>query len=95
MPDLPEMGGRTAGPNLPSTRAGGQDDGSYTNSLKISYDMISYDMMSYDMISYDMISYDMISYDISYDMIAAAAPRLKEIQTMENRTFFRNFDFEK
>ena len=29
------MGGRTAGPNLPSTRAGGQDDGSYTNSLKL------------------------------------------------------------
>ena len=28
------MGGRIAGPNLPSTRAGGQDDGSYTNSLK-------------------------------------------------------------
>ena len=28
-------GGRTAGPNLPSTRAGGQDDGSYTNSLKL------------------------------------------------------------
>ena len=34
-------GGRTAGPNLPSTRAGGQDDGSYTNSLK-SYDVIKY-----------------------------------------------------
>ena len=29
-------GGRTAGPNLPSTRAGGQDGGSYTNSLKLS-----------------------------------------------------------
>ena len=25
----------TAGPNPPSTRAGGQDDGSYTNSLKL------------------------------------------------------------
>ena len=35
LPDLPEMGGRTAGPNLPTTRAGGQDDGSYTNSLKL------------------------------------------------------------
>ena len=33
--DQAEMGGRTAGPNLPSTRAGGQDDGSYTNSLKL------------------------------------------------------------
>ena len=33
LPDQAEMGGRTAGPNLPSTRAGGQDDGSYTNSL--------------------------------------------------------------
>ena len=31
--DPAEMGGRTAGPNLPSTRAGGQDGGSYTNSL--------------------------------------------------------------
>ena len=33
--DPAEMGGRTAGPNLPSIRAGGQDDGSYTNSLKL------------------------------------------------------------
>ena len=31
----------------------------------------------------------MISYDIiSYDMIAAAAPRLKQVQRMENQTFF-------
>ena len=28
--DLPETVSATAGPNLPSTRAGGQDDGSYT-----------------------------------------------------------------
>ena len=33
--DPPEMGGGTARRTLPSTRAGGQDDGSYTNSLKL------------------------------------------------------------
>ena len=29
-----------AAPSLPSTRAGGQDDGSYTNSLKLSYTQV-------------------------------------------------------
>ena len=30
-----EVVSRTAAPTPPSTRAGGQDDGSYTNSLKL------------------------------------------------------------
>ena len=33
--DEPEMVAATAARSLPSTRAGGQDDGSLTNSLKI------------------------------------------------------------
>ena len=33
--DPPEMGGPAAVDSLPSTRAGGQDDGSLTNSLKL------------------------------------------------------------
>ncbi len=33
--DAAEVVSRTAAPTPPSTRAGGQDDGSYTNSLKI------------------------------------------------------------
>ena len=32
--DLPDQVSETAARTLPSTRAGGQDDGSYTNSLK-------------------------------------------------------------
>ena len=42
--DLPEMGGRTAGPKLSSTSAGGQDDVGYTNSPKW-HDMRWYDML--------------------------------------------------
>ena len=34
LPDLPEVVASLAGRTLPSTRAGGQDDVSYTNSLK-------------------------------------------------------------
>ena len=33
-PDPPDQMSSTAARNLPTTRAGGQDDGSYTNSLK-------------------------------------------------------------
>ena len=33
--DLPDQVSESAAQTLPSTRAGGQDDGSYTNSLKI------------------------------------------------------------
>ena len=33
--DATEVVSRTAAPTPPSTRAGGQDDGSYTNSLKL------------------------------------------------------------
>ena len=34
--DLPEIVAMTAVSNLPSTRAGGEDDGSYSNSHKLS-----------------------------------------------------------
>ena len=39
LPDLPEMVSATAARSLPLTRAGGQDYGSLTNSLKLLWDV--------------------------------------------------------
>jgi hypothetical protein len=45
-PDSPEVGGATAAPNPPSTRAGGQDDSSLqTPSNNIIYNIIYYNII--------------------------------------------------
>ena len=63
-----EVVSRTAARSPPPTRAGGQDDGSYTNSLKLYY-ILSYLILSYNILYYTIVYYIILYYIIVYCIV--------------------------